>query len=228
MLRLHPLGDDVSLEIVPAPPIDTTTNDLIHALWAREQAGRTKPMFDGKLFSLIERNGSILRGCFVNYSAFVAQRVQPALRDVLGIRMLAVSGLLRCPDGIVFGQRANHVLQDPEHWELVPSGGIDGTPLDPRTKLLEELAEETGCPASAITRNRVFALAEDDEAGAFEICIELETGLSGSELTRLHAATGQIEYTALAIVPPAALSVFSATHQVVELSRALMANRGLL
>lgn len=227
MLRMHPLGDDLRLEIVPAPAIDAIADNRIREIWAREQARRAQPMFDGKLFSLLERDGAILRGYFVDYSAFVAQRAQPALRDILGIRMLAVSGLLRSPDGIVFGRRADHVLQDPRHWELVPSGGIDGTPLDPKAKLLEELAEETGCPASVITSSRVVALAEDDETGQLEICIELETGLSARELKDRHDTTGRIEYTALEIVPQAALSDFIGTHDIVELSRVLLANRGL-
>jgi hypothetical protein len=229
MLHVERLDGDVVLELVPRPPApNAATLNTIQKIWAREQTGRTRPMFDGQLFSLAQRAGDHLQGFFVNYSWFIAQRSEPALYPILGIKPVSVSGVLTSPDGLVFGRRADHVAQDRGRWELVPSGGIDGTTLDPKAKLMEELAEETGCPPDAVTAARVIALVENDIERYIDICIEVETHLDAAALKHLHATTASDEYTTIEIVPIESLGAFAAAQDIVPLAQALMKLRGFI
>jgi hypothetical protein len=227
MLLVEPLDGDVILELVPGPAaLDAATTTTIQKIWTREQAGRTRPMFDGQLFSLAQRDGDRIQGYFVNYSWFIAQRSEPALYKTLGIKPVSVSGMLRSPDGLMFGKRAGYVAQDGGRWELASSGGIDGSTLDPKAKLLEELTEETGCPASAITASRVIALVENQIERYVDICIEMDTMLDAATLLHLHATNASDEYSAIRIVPPASLAEFVADEDVVPLATALLKLRG--
>ncbi len=228
MLSVVPLDGDVVLEARPSPALAPATLKIIRGIWDREQGKRARPLYDGKLFSLEQREGRRLQGCLVDYSWFIAQRAEPALYAELRLRPVAVSGLLISPDGIVFGKRARDTTQDPGRWEAVPSGGIDGGTLDPYAKLLEELEEETGCPGSSVARRRTLGVIEDGDRHSVEIGIALETALGATELRRLHDRSDHREYEALEIVPAPELRGFIAERQPIEVSQALLKLRGLM
>jgi hypothetical protein len=237
MLKLHPLDADLVIEAVadvPEPPLEIERR--IESIWCAEQARRSTPMFNGELFSLLTQSRDRLTGRFVEYRWFVAQQRAPELFEHLRVRPLAVSGLLVGPDGVVFGERSMSSTQDPGRWELAPSGGLDRSCLrgdgsvDCVAKLLEELVEETGCPATAVTACEPFVLVEDVESRVFDIGVALRTELRGPEIVKRHRDSSNREYTALELVPLAELADFVTRRSsgLVDISRALLAARGLL
>jgi hypothetical protein len=237
MLKLHPLDADLVIEAVadvPKPRADIERQ--IEAIWVAEQARRSTPMVNGALFSLISQSPGRLTGGFVEYRWFIAQQQAPGLFEHTRVRPLAVSGLLLCADGVVFGRREMASTQHPGRWELAPSGGVDRSCLrgdgtvDYVAKLLEELAEETGCPATAVTAGEPFVLVEDVESRVFDIGVELRTEMGGAEIIKRHGDISNREYTALEVVPLTELADFVTRRSsgLVDVSRALLIARGLL
>jgi len=112
---------------VNATPL--TLSNVIEAeverLWQAEQARRGKALFNGKILSAVEITPNGILGQIVEYRHLIAQRAQPELFGALNVRPVAVSGLLDCANGIVFGRRAGSMTQDAGLWELAPSGGLD-------------------------------------------------------------------------------------------------------
>jgi len=165
-----------------------------------------------------------------DYRHFIAQRREPRLFAELHLRTLAVSGLARSPEGLLFGQRASQVTQDAGGWELVPSGGLSpppgGSDLEGTALVFEqcyaELEEEAGIPRASVESARAFALVEDPEAHVIDIGVELSM--------RDFVATGEAstEYDRLLTVSNDAIADFLRDHDVIPVSRALLAARGLL
>lgn len=237
MLKLYPI--DASLTVTAAadaPPLDAPLERRVEDLWRQEQAKRARPLFNGQLLSVISIEGSEIAGQFVEYRRFVAQRGDPALVAALKIRPLAVSGFLRCRDGIVFGRRSAGTTQDAGRWELVPSGSLDRRGLRPdntidiRAKIFEELEEETGSPSSAVTFAEPFLLVEDTESGVVDIGIDLALDLDAEAVLAVHRAHATDEYETLRIVPAAEIDNFmtQADAPIVEVSLALLRARGML
>ncbi|HVA15492.1 MAG TPA: NUDIX domain-containing protein [Stellaceae bacterium] len=227
MLRVEALDGEPVIELLPAPALDSATQRTVDAIWEREQQSRARALFDGRLLSLIARDGRNLRGCLVDYRRFIAQRRAPALFPLLRVRPVAVSGLLMCGDSVVFGRRSAATTQDGGRWELVPSGGIGDSARDPRGQLLQELAEETGIPTAAVNEIVVFALIEDEGAHTTDIGYALRTALSAAEIARLHKEAASGEYDRIEIVAADALPGFVAAQDVIAVSRALLRERRL-
>jgi hypothetical protein len=213
----------------PAPPLPPDLAETVDALWAAELARRPHA-FDGPMFSVTHRDGTRIAGQWTNYRRFMARRRQPALAEALGIRPLAVTGVLRCRDGIVLGRRGDGVTQAAGAFEMAPAGGIaaeaigpDGR-IDPVRQALAELAEEVGLGASAITAAAPLGLAEDPETGVTDIVVGLWTPARFSEIALIHAQAVSAEYATLALVPPDGAEAFLAfpPSAVDRLSAALL------
>jgi len=199
----------------PAPPLPPDLADAVDALWAAELAQRPHA-FDGPLFSVTRNDGTVIAGQWTTYRRFMARRRQPALADALGVRPLAVTGVLRCRDGIVLGRRGDGVTQAAGAFELAPAGGIaaesvgpDGR-IDPVLQALAELTEEVGLGPSAIAAAEPLGLAEDPETGVTDIIVGLWTPARFSEIALIHAQATSAEYATLALVPPDGAEAFLA------------------
>ncbi len=227
MLRIAALDGEPVIELRPAPALDSATQRTVDAIWEREQKSRARALFDGKLLSLIARDGAHLHGCLVDYRRFIAQRHTPALFPLLRVRPVAVSGLLMCRDGIAFGRRSAATTQDGGRWELVPSGGIDDSAGDAREQLLCELVEETGIPAASVEEIAAVALIEDESAHTIDIGYALRIALSATEIAHLHKGSASGEYDRIEIVAADALRRFLAAQDVIAVSRALLRERHL-
>lgn len=237
MLKTYPIdGSLVVTAAADAAPLDAALERRVAEIWRREQAKRARPLFNGELLSVTSIEGSGIAGQFVEYRRFVAQRGDPSLVAALQVRPLAVSGLLRCRDGIVFGRRSAGTTQDAGRWELVPSGSLDRRGLKPdntidiRAKILEELEEETGSPSTAVTSAEPFLLVEDSESGVVDIGIDLALDFDAEAVLAAHRARATDEYETLRIVPAADIGNFMvhADAPIVEVSLALLRTRGML
>jgi hypothetical protein len=217
------------------PELDPGLERRVEALWRDEQAQRGASLFNGTLLSVVSHTSERIEAGITEYRRFVAQRRDPALFAELKARPLAVSGLTRCRDGIIFGRRSKTSTQDAGRWELVPSGGVDGRAVQPggsvslTRQLMEELREEVGCSSAAVTFAEPFLLVEDTETGVVDIGIDLVLDLDADSVLGAHRGATD-EYNLLRIVPVSELAQFVAQAEppVVEVSLALLEARGWL
>lgn len=183
----------------------------VDEIW-RSEVQKRPHLTNGRIYSLQEYTPSLLVLQPIEYRHALALRRTPILREEgLGIRPLAVTGVLKCPDGVVLGRRSGSVAADNGMWEAAPSGGLGQS--DPVAQVLEELREEIGLE-SQHTQGPVVpcGLVEDCESHAVDIVFLLRTALGSAEIERLHKELGSDEYAALAIIPPENLPAFLAAQ----------------
>lgn len=206
------------------------TATRVAALWAAERRERGSSVFNGEIFSVDQTSSSEITGKFVEFARFSAQRRDPALFGELAVRPLAVTGLLRSPDGIVFGRRLRGSMQDPGLWELVPSGFVDPDArradgaLAPQIQILRELQEEVGLRPDLICRATPFCLIDDPETRIVDIGVALETTATGQEIRAAHAGLGDDQYTDLMVIPRPSLADFLTcdSRQIAAVSRLML------
>jgi hypothetical protein len=207
MLRVCPVGPQPEVTLIELGPLpDAGVLQRVSAIWEAEIAATGKSPVNGPLISIASFTSQGLVGWIGEYRWFVAQRRQPSLFDTLRIRPLAVSGVLSCSDGVVFGRRASGVEMEGGLWELVPSGGVPaparGGSVDLAGQLLAELEEEISIGRTAISAvPRAFVLVEDDESHVIDVGHTMRTLKSGAEIIAAFASRStKEEYSELQVV----------------------------
>jgi hypothetical protein len=204
----------------------------IERLWTAEQSRRGEPLFNGKILSATEVDPNWIVGSIVEYRHLIAQRANPELFHELNVRPVAVSGLLECVAGVLFGRRAKSVTEAAGLWELCPSGGLDvseavvGGDVDYRAQILIELQEEIGVSADAASKVDPFCIVEDPVTHVIDIGVALSLSMSSNEITTFHRNFATKEYEELTIVPRKDLTEFIARNFecITEVSVALIEN----
>jgi hypothetical protein len=234
--RVRPLSPDVIVTMTETDAvIDAGLQDRIGAAWDRERSRRPE-LYDGSLFACDEVHdlgGTVARliGHFVPYSWYVVARADADIAKALQLRVLGVSAILRCADGIVVGRRAS-TTNDSGLWELVPSGAVDagvvtGERVDVHAAVLGELHEELALSRPELDAPpSAFALVDDDDALLFEVGFRMSTGRSFADIERAQAALPAREHDQLRLLTRQSARIvdapdFSAT------SVALLAAAGL-
>ncbi|MCP2000805.1 NUDIX domain-containing protein [Nitrobacter winogradskyi] len=187
----------------------------MNEIWQREKQLRSHELYNGQLFSIDHCDARTIVGWISEYRYFLAQRREPSLHAALKIKPLAVTGILSCPDGVLFGRRSDRSEMDAGCWELVPSGGVDDTAVGSAGRVsiersvLTELEEETGIGASELSaHSRAVALVEDPQSHVTDVGIMLATTSSAAQIRRRFAALEKREYSELEIVAPADVGAF--------------------
>jgi hypothetical protein len=231
MLKVTPFSATALARLTAAPfNLAAALENEVERLWQVEQRRRGKALFNGRIVSAVEVTSELIMGRAVDYRHWVAQRARPELFGELKIRPVGVAGLLRCPDGIVFGLRADSMTQDAGRWELCPSGSLnalmaraDGV-VEHRAQILAELREEIGIAADSVSEVRPFCLVDDLQSHVIDIGIALITPLHGPEILRIHRLAETNEYDELRVVPAAHMSQFLQDNRadIVAVSDALL------
>lgn len=212
------------LELLPAPleivestgnivPFSKAIEQLVSEIWEQEKAKRPH-LFDGEIFTIESISPQRATGRFVPYRYFIAQLNRPDLFAELHLQVLAVSGALFSPEGIVFGLRDKTLTQQGGFWELVPSGGIDrhslmaSGHLDVIKQLMVELEEEVGLASQDITSTEISCLIHDTERHVLDIGVKIETSRPISEILTFHRTIPQTEHVELRVISPSALAEF--------------------
>lgn len=200
MKTIHDLHGALAVEIVPARIRSPEVAAAIDAHWQAAQQKRPG-LFDGAILSVVTLSPQRLVVAPARYRDLVAARMAPHVRAELGLRPLAVSGLLSCPDGLVFGRRAADVTQAPGLWELVPSGGVDApvewAPPDLTRQILTELREEIGLRPDQVRVGAPLGLIDDQDSGVVDVVMPLWTDLRGDEIQQAYKAHASAEYDAV-------------------------------
>ncbi len=232
MLTVHAVNANLKVQLGSAgPAVPSEVLAHVEAIWKSEKERRGDNLFNGRLFSIENSGPERITGWFAEYRWFLAQRRDPSLYQVLKIRPLGVTGLLCCADGIVLGRRAGHVEMDAGLWELVPSGGVDGSQVDGTGQpdlgahLLTELEEESGIQAAAVsTPPQAFVMVEDHLNHVTDVGLIVRVNHSAGQVQELFAALTDREYDELEVVPASRISDFlmNRSARLAEVSRAIL------
>jgi hypothetical protein len=235
MLTAHRVDAALRVEVVAHDKVlEPAVQGAVDDVWQAETA-KAPHLFDGPLFSIVAIEPDRILGRITSYRYLVGQRRDPRLRSALDVRPLGVTGILSCPDGIVFAQRALAVELDAGRWELAPSGSVDGAfraddgAVDVRLQLLDELTDEIGLDAGLVSPSpQPFALVEDGETGITDLGLLMHTAADASSIGHAFAARPTREYQRHQVVRRAALGGFVTEVDLAPASRALLAQAALL
>jgi hypothetical protein len=165
--------------------------ERVAALW--QASCESNPnLFDGRQMMVTDRREGALVLREARYRHYLAGRADPDFGRRLGLRALGVSGLLSCPDGLVFGRRAE-VSAHSGLWELVPSGGAENGNL--QEQIVKELGEEIGLNADQVSVGEPIGLIESE--GVIDVVLPLVVSLGAAEIVEIHARRGSAEYDLL-------------------------------
>jgi hypothetical protein len=238
---VHELMPDMAIAVTGAmpalsPEIDATVERLWQAGIARVAAGGAGRLFNGRVFSADSITPGLITGHLTEFRRVVAQMEDPAMFEVLGIRPLAVCGVLCCKDGIAVGRRPSGAVYQGGMWQLPPAGSVDagavreGNRIDLRGQILAELNEELGLPASSVTSVKPICLVEHPGSHVSDLGISLECPLSGEAVLAAHRTSGNDEYSPLLVIGRRELDRFvsQAGDLLVPPARVFLGRLGLL
>jgi len=218
---VHEVAADVVVRVGRAMPqlpevVDREVEGLWQAASRRVAAGGAGRMFNGRVFSVDSVTPHLITGHMTEYRRLVAQMERPALFAELGVRSLAVCGVLRCAEGVVVGRRHRGAVYQPGMWQLPPAGSVDagavdeGGTVDLRRQLQRELREELGLSAETVGEPRPLCIVEHPGSHVSDLGLALVTRLSADAILAAHRANGNLEYERIAVVSEARLAAFLA------------------
>lgn len=195
-----------------------------------EQQKGEKKLFNGTFLSATKCSNLTISAIMVEYKYYLAKLIDPILFGHLQIVPIAVSGILECKDGFVFGKRSRTVIQDSGKWELTPSGGIDctnftlGKPIDFKSQLLIELKEELGINSDAISDIKTFCYVFDPVSSVLDIGIWMKCSLDAKTIEARYEKLLLKEYDELSFVRKDCLERFFKhnSSQLVGISQELL------
>lgn len=212
MLTVQGVGPRIEARLTAdRPSPDSRVLARVDEIWRDEARRRGEVLFNGAILSVASFDAETVVAWTGEYRWFLAQRREPELFDMLRMRPLAVSGVLSCEGGVVFGQRTQFVEMDAGLWELVPSGGVpppdDVAGVELACQLLTELEEEVLIDRRfVLDAPKALALVEDDESHVIDVAFAMHVGLSASAIiAAFEAQSTKREYASLEIVPNADL-----------------------
>jgi 8-oxo-dGTP pyrophosphatase MutT (NUDIX family) len=238
--QVHEIAPDVVARVERAmpdlpPALDRQVERLWQAACARVSAGGAGRMFNGRVFSADVISPRLIVGHLTEYRRVTAQIERPGLFDALGVRSLAVCGVLRCPDGVVIGQRHHAAVYQAGMWQLPPAGSVDASTVaadgtvDLRQQLLEELREELGLSPKEVGEPQPLCIVEHPASHVTDCGFALVTRLSGEAVLAAHRRAGNSEYQQLRVVPEGELPAFLAelADTIVPQAREFLMRAGL-
>ncbi|MGL5143634.1 MAG: hypothetical protein ACRC7A_01865, partial [Acinetobacter junii] len=206
MLSVHELSDNAVLLIEKdRAKHDDALLTIVDKIW-REAQRKNSRLFDGNILSCISDSSNKITSVIDNYKFFFSKKSHPGLLEKIQIMPIAVSGILECKDGFVFGKRAKFTTQDAELWELVPSGGLDASITnnlniyDFKQQLLTELYEEMGINPDMLRTITPFCYVIDHEASVLDIGIYMYSDASQDTINHCFTTVRSFEYESIIFI----------------------------
>jgi hypothetical protein len=198
--------------------LDATLEAEIDRLWdvaqLRIKSGGAGSLFNGQVFSADYITKSHICGHMTEFRRIVAQISRPELYEVLGLRPLAVCGVLQCVSGVVIGRRHTGAIYQAGMWQLPPAGSVDAGAvridgsIDLAGQLLKELREELGISASLVDRPTPLCLVEHPGTHISDLGMAMTTALDAAAVLAMHRVGGNNEYDPLLVVAKADVQAF--------------------
>ena len=218
---VHEVAPEVVVRVGRAmPDLPGTVDRDVERLWQaasrRVAAGGAGRLFNGRVFSVDAITPDLITGHLTEFRRAVAQMERPELFAELGVRSLAVCGVLRCASGVVVGRRHRAAIYQAGMWQLPPAGSVDAGAVaedgsvNLRRQLLGELREELGLLPDEVGEPRPLCVVEHPGSHVSDLGMALVTRLSATAVLAAHQAAGNAEYEKVLVVPEAGLSAFLA------------------
>ncbi|HUC18621.1 MAG TPA: NUDIX domain-containing protein [Acetobacteraceae bacterium] len=191
------------------PTLGTAVEAEIERLWQEARSRLGDALFNGRVFSAERITPRRVTGHFTEFRRIVAQVARPVLFATLGLRPLAVNGVVRLRDGILLGRRSLRTAHQAGKWQLPPAGSVDPGAADEHgnidlaAQLLKELREEVGIAAERKWLEPPIAIIEHPGTHVLDIGIPVTVPMDGAEALALHARFGDGEYAPLRVVAEA-------------------------
>lgn len=215
--NVHELHPEAAFRLTRAmAPLPAALDAEVDRLWAEAQARTGGKLFNGRVFSADVITPTLVCGHWTEFRRIVAQMNRHDLFAVIGVRPLAVGGVISGPDGIIFGRRPARAVYQAGEWQLPPAGSVDpgaGRPdgtLDVVHQFLVELAEELGLGPDDVQSPTPLCVVEHAGSHVLDLGIAATTRLGAADIRARHAAGGNAEYDPLAFIPVADLPGFIA------------------
>ena len=237
---VHDLRPDTRVAVVREMPALTPALDTrVEALWqtaaARVATGGAGRLFNGRVFSADHIGVAEITGHVTEFRRIVAQMEEPSLFPLLGLRPLAVCGVLCCADGVPIGRRHPAAIYQPGMWQLPPAGSVDPMAVDAdgrvdlRAQVLAELREEVGVEAGQVDAVRPLCAVEHPGSHVTDVGILIETALTGAQVLALHRTRANGEYATLRFLRFAEIPAFlaEAAEALVPPAREFLRRAGL-
>ena len=208
MLNLQPIYSNLEIKVESNifNPHSHKIGTLIDQIWNDESKKRGIHLTNGTLLSLLRIDQTTIWVRNAEYREFISQLINPDLFDILNVKPVAVTGFMVIDERIlVFGQRSKYCTQDPEMWELVPSGGLSDS-TDAKVQILTELREELGIDSSMIYEIEPFCLIEDKKSHVVDICIQMKASKAVSN--KINNSSLSKEYKQVQFIPLKSVASF--------------------
>ena len=195
-----------------APRLPSALEAEIDRLWQSAQERLSGALFNGRVFSADTVTAQHIAGHFTEFRRIVAQMARSELYAELGLRPLAVNGIVRLSNGILLGRRSPRTAYQAGMWQLPPAGSIDlgaadtNGRIDLTAQLLKELAEETGITAERSAVGAPLCIVEHPRSHVLDIGIPLVISLDGETALTRHRNLANGEYDPLQVIPEAELA----------------------
>jgi hypothetical protein len=230
---------DPALEVAvehDLPALRPALEREVEQLWQAARARLGTALFNGQVFSADRIAPRRVGGHFTEFRRIVAQVARPDLFAELGLRPLAVNGIVRVRDGVLIGRRSLRTAYQAGMWQLPPAGSVDAGAadawgrIDLVAQLLKELHEEVGIVAERSAVGRPLCIVEHPGSHVLDIGIPIEVPIDAAVALSLHARAGNGEYEPVCVVPHAELATFLAGlgGAVVPPARTFLARLGWL
>ena len=212
------MGEWMVHEVAPAlevaverdmPPLGAALEGEVEGLWAEARARLGGALFNGRVFSADRITRYRVTGHFTEYRRIVAQVARPALFAALGLRPLAVNGVVRLRDGILIGRRSARTAYQAGKWQMPPAGSVDPGAADAQRRidlavqLIKELREEVGITAERPWLGAPICMVEHPGSHVLDIGIPVSVPMDGADALALHARLGDGEYDPMRVVAEA-------------------------
>ncbi len=214
---VHELTPDLQVWATrPMPALSPALQAEIDRLWAQAQDFTGGKLFNGRIFCADVITPRLICGHWSEYRREVAQLARHDLFPLLGQRSLAVGGVVRCADGVLFGRRPDRAIYQPGEWQLPPAGAVDAGAaraegrVDILAMLHTELEEELGLLATDIGPARPLCLVEHPGSQVLDLGFALETALDAAAVRARHRAAANDEYAEIEVVALPNLPAFMA------------------
>ena len=166
-------------------------------------------LFNGRVFCADRISPERIEGHWTEYRRVVAQMADHGLVAALGIRSVAVCGVVCGPDGVVVGRREPEAAYQAGLWQLPPAGSVDHASAIPggaswQQALLKELQEELGLHSADVIGLRPLCLVQHP-SGVLDLGVRIGTRLSAAEILQRQKAAPDQEYDALFMARAAAI-----------------------
>ena len=186
------------------PPLPPALDAAVDRHWAT--ACGLRRLFNGRVFSADRMTPDVVEGHWTEYRRVVAQMADPTLCEALGVRSLAVCGVVCGPDGVAVGRREARSAYQGGLWQFPPAGSVDPDAAEPggaswRAAVLNELREELGIEPEHVRGLRPLCIVQHP-TGVLDLGIRIDTELDRDALLRCHAGAPDQEYDRMLVVPP--------------------------